>query len=260
MAKRLFERSTLFPGWVRDAIGDNKYLEFSYKNNRGHIRIDMYRLITEFNQTEFKKLISIMENNDNPPIIAGYLNATLKRVYEKFKAFNDTIRPKKPSGDEYVNEILKYLEKRNDLLVKAFNVQPFNTVEVVDTVEVIDTVEANENITELKKCNVVRLVPTQVKPIWDNAKLETHIGYNFSYRGLPLQVYRMDGWENKNSSASRIFIIDPVIGLPITNYEGMLSELEEKISEVFFKYLETIESNKESIVQIANAFKELKAA
>ena len=77
------------------------------------------------------------------------------------------------------------------------------------------------------------------------------------YRGLKLNVITDKGWV-KNDYKCNITIIDPVIGLPITSYDGTLSELEEVISQKFIPYLQTLDSNKESIVQIAHAFKKLK--
>lgn len=250
---------------ARQIIDSTDYFELTYKQGRGHFKVNMYLFITSFNQRDFNKVTDMIKTSDTPQVTAGYLNSIIKKIYADVKEMHGKYtNDKKRDDKEYQNlsDALKHLEKRNEILVKHFGVSPLIEEvkqEIVTDVEVVDTVESNENITPLKRCNVVRFIPTQVKPLWENGAIETHVGYNFEYRGMPLQVYRMDGWERTNSTVCRIFIVDPVIGLPITSYDGMLSELEDRLSEVFIGYLKTIESNKESIVQIARAFKALKA-
>jgi len=245
-SKPFGKSSTLYYKWVNDALSDNEVVEITYKQGKGHFKIDSATLITIFNQTEFKKVVTMIEGSDNPPVLAGYVNSLIKKVYDCFSN-------KLKDNDDDVSIINKWLEKRNDFLVKAFNVSPLN--EVKQDTEVI---EPTENITELKKCNVIRFIPTQLKPVWENGKIENHIGYHFEYRGMPLQAYTTDGWCRKNLNTT-IFIIDPVLGLPMTHFTGALNDIEDKLSEVFIGYLKTLESNKESIVQIATAFNKLKA-
>lgn len=252
-----------FAGFLaRQNVNYTDNFELTYKQGRGHFKVNMYLFLTSFNQRDFKKVVEMITTSDNPQVVAGYLNSIIKKIYADIKEAENKFKDDDSKEKEYQNlkDALNHLEKRNDMLVKAFNVSPLNEVkqEVITEVEVVDTVESNENITALKKCNVIRFIPTQVKPLWENGSIESHVGYHFEYRGLPLQVYRIDGWENKTSNHSKIFVIDPVIGLPVTNYDGMLSDLEEKLSEVFIGYLKTIESNKEAIVQIARAFEALK--
>lgn len=239
--------STLYPRLTREVFNDCKYFEFTYKQGKGHFKVMFDALITGFNQTEFKKVVSMMESSDNSQTLAGYLNSFIKKVYDLFNAELKNDDPDK-------KEVLDFLKKKNAILVKAFRVAP---IEEVKPAEV--PVEENENITELKKCNVIRYIPTQVKPIWENGTIENHIGYHFTYRGMPLQAYTTDGWCNKRKTTT-VFIVDPVLGLPITHYTGALADIEEILANVFIGYLKTIESNKESIVLIARAFDKLKTA
>lgn len=243
--------STLFPKWVSEVTDDCKYFEFAYKQGRGHFKIDTVMLITGFNQTEFKKVVGMIGSNDNPQILAGYLNSIIKKIYDRF---NKELKENDPDKVK----IIEWLNKRNDMLVKAFNVSTLieEVKEVQETPE-IAPVESNENLTPFKKCNVVRYIPTQLKPIWENGTTENHIGYHFEYRGMPLQAYTTDGW-CKDNLVTTIFIVDPVIGLPITHYDGALCDIEDVLAGVFMKYLQTIENHKEAIVQIARAFSKLK--
>ena len=251
--------STIYPKWINEElekIGNSDFFEFTYKQGKGHFKISIEILITGFNQTEFKKVATIIESSENPKVIAGFLNNVIIKLYDRF---NLELQGNDPDRDK----ILGWLTKRNDILVKKFDVSPVGSkqeTEVITDVEVVETVESNDNITPLKKCNVIRFIPSQVKPIWENGTIKSFIGYHFEYRGMSLQAYRSDGWENGLKKDAQIFIIDPVIGLPITSYHGLLAELEDKLSEVFINYLKTLESNKETIVQIAMAFKSLKEA
>lgn len=262
MTNKQFDKQIGF--FVREVIRENDnlhFFEFDYKAGKGHFKIITEYLISRFNLTEFKKVVSMMESNDNPQIIAGYLNSIIRRIYNNIKDANIACELKHGKADDMLVEAMEYLEKRNTILVKAFNVTPVN--EVVEPVEQTteqtteqETNLANEIMTELKRCNVNRLIPTQVKPVWENCKVETKIGYMFEYRGMPLQIVTDKGWV-KQDYTCKIFIIDPVIGLPITSYEGTLNDLDSKLSEVFINYLKTIENNKEFIVQIATAFNRL---
>lgn len=196
-----------------------------------------------------------MGSNDNPQIIAGYLNSMLRRIYNDMNDVQNTyILKHNGNEDDVLTGAMNHIEKRNDILVKLFNVAPVNEVQEVQEVQ-----EDNLIMTALKKCNVNRLIPTQLKPLWEACTLESKIGYQFTFRGMPLQVVTDKGWIN-NDMITKIYVIDPVIGLPVTSYTGTLTELEEKISEVFIGYLKTIESNKEAIVQLASAFNKLKSA
>ena len=218
-----------------------------------------------------RKIMTMIETSDNPQVIAGYINSIIVKTYNECKKCADIDRDKQANyKDDYSlimaswDYSLKYLEKRNNELVKRFGVTSVNEIkeevkEVVETQEIpeVPPVESNENLTPLKKCNVVRYIPTQVNPIWKYGLCETYVGYHFTYRGMPLQAYTTGGW-CKDNVTTTIFIVDPVIGLPITHYDGMLSDIEEVLAGVFIKYLQTIENNKEVIVQIARAFEDLK--
>ena len=267
MTNKQFDKAVGF--FVREVIRSNDNLhdfQFDYKAGKGHFKINTEVLISCFNQTEFKKVVSMMESNDNPQVIAGYLNSIIKRIYNNIKDVNLSYELKHGKSDDNLIGAMEYLEKRNDILVKALGVAPVN--EVVNDFQTIpdafepeqdleqETNLANEIMTELKRCNVNRLIPTQVKPVWENCKVETKIGYMFEYRGMPLQVVTDKGWVKQDYTCT-IFIIDPVIGLPITSYEGTLNDLDSKLSEVFINYLKTIENNKEFIVQVATAFNRL---
>ena len=251
--------------FVKNAILDSnnfKFFEFSYKQGKGNFKVLTEILITRFTITDFKKVASMMESNENPQVIAGYLNSMLKRIYnDMIEVQNSYILKHNGNEDDALNGAMEYIEKRNAILVKLFNVVPVKEVQKtevqeVQETEVIDT--ANEIMTDLKRCNVNRLIPTQVNPLWKNCKVETKIGYQFEYRGMPLQVVTDKGWISKDT-VCKVFIIDPVIGLPVSSYDGTLAELENKLSEVFINYLKTIESNKEAIVQLATAFNRLTA-
>lgn len=237
---------TNYSTWINETLSD--YIEITYKQGKGHFKIDAVNLLTVFNQTDFKQVVSIIADSENPAILAGYVNSLIKKLYIGF-----TNKLKDCDDAEKIN---KWLEKRNDILVKAFNVSPLNEEPQEEPKQEVS--ETTENITALKKCNVVRFIPTQIKPVWENGTIENHIGYHFEYRGMPLQAYTTDGW-CKDNLMTTVFIIDPVLGLPITHFAGALKDIEDKLAEVFIGYLKTLESNKESIVQIATAFKKLKA-
>lgn len=258
MASKYFEG---YAGFVaRQIISANDYFELTYKHGRGHFRVEMYLFITSFSQRDFKKVVDMMASNDNPQVVAGYINSIIKKIYTEIKEMHDRCKDDKEKAKDFENIVnaLSHLEKRNAMLVKAFNVSPLieEVKEVQETPETIP-VESNENLTPLKKCNVVRYIPTQVKPLWENGTTENHIGYHFEYRGMPLQAYTTDGW-CKDNLVTTIFIVDPVIGLPITHYDGALCDIEDVLAGVFMKYLQTIENHKEAIVQIARAFSKLK--
>ena len=255
--------------FVHNAIGDNKYLEITYNNGKGHFKIWLDTVIDNMTITEFRKVVSMIEISEDPQMLAGYLNYIIKSAY------NDCARCKEVDSDKQVNYkddyplimeswdySLNYLAKRNNELVKKFGVSPViedtkPEVPEVQETEVQENIKSNELITELKRCNVNRLIPTSIKPF--TGTITTKIGYSLEYRGMPLQIITDKGWI-KNDIQCRIEIIDPVLGLPITSFDGTLSELENKLSEVFIGYLKTIESNKENVVQIARTFQKLKSA
>lgn len=251
---------------VRNAL-DTKYIDsftINYNAGHGHFTLASSALFT-FTIKDFKRVVDIIEIADDRETVAAYVNLKLKAVYNEaikylgtMPEFTDDERKLKNEINDFVYRIIKL----HDILAKNIEVAPLVEVKKPEVPKIEDEqeIQTSENITELKKCNVIRYIPTQVNPIWQNGKLITYIGYNFEYRGMPLQVYRADGWENKQSNKCRIFIVDPVIGLPLAQYDGMLSDLESKLDEVFIKYLQTIESNKEAIVLIAKAFEALKAA
>ena len=233
---------------INAKVGYN-ILDITYKNGDGHFHIRKGNIFG-FTTSEFKKFVEVIKISTDEQSIAGYVNSLIRNVYVDIE---DLIQKTDKRQEDFIKDLTTYNKKMvkfHEILKKWFSVE--------DLVKEV-TIESNENISALKRCNVVRYIPTQLKPIWENGKTETKIGYSFEYRGLPLQVFRIDGtWENSNSKPCRIFIIDPVIGLPVTQYDGMLSDLENKVSEVFFKYLETINANAETIVQIASAFEKLK--
>ena len=265
----------LFDTIVYSEVGRDDNLTFTYKQGKGHFSIKPASII-DFKVGEFRRFLEVVAMSSDSNMIAGYINSMLRKIYEAVILEAKNIIPTTLEQDEFKQELTGYLDKLikfNDILSKSYNVKniatPIETVTLsaknpvkkeapqeVQETEVIDT--ANEIMTDLKRCNVNRLIPTQIKPVWENAKLEVKIGYQFNYRGMDLQLFTDKGWVNKDYQC-KIFIVDPVIGLPITSYDGTLSELENKLSEVFINYLKTIESNKEAIVQIANSFKNLKA-
>ena len=236
-------------------ITNEDYFEVTYKHSKGHYKIGMQYLLLYMPYTDFKKVALMISTSDDAQTLAGYLNSIIRKLYDKINTLNDI--------DGYA-EALKFLEKRSGLLVKYCNISPLKEKkeaipEVGSIVEKIvnDTITSHELMTELKRCNVHKLVPTQVKPIWENCKIDLRIGYSFEYRGFKFNIITDKGWVT-NDYQCKITIIDPVIGLPVTSYDGTISELEDKLSQVFMPYLQTLESNKETIVQIAHAFKELK--
>lgn len=266
MANKYFEG---FAGFLaRQIISAGDYFELTYKHGRGHFKVEMYLFITSFSQRDFKKVVEMMESSDSPQVVAGYVNSIIKKIYAEVKTAYDKFTEKLTDGEkvdskeyQYLSDALSHLEKRNAMLVKAFDVSPLGE-EVKQEVQEVAPVESSENessenMTPLKKCNVVRYIPTQVNPVWKYGLIETHVGYHFEYRGMPLQAYTTDGW-CKNDADTTVFIVDPVIGLPVTHYDGALSDIEEVLAGAFIKYLQTIESNKEAIVQIARAFEDLK--
>lgn len=240
-------KSSCMPQVVNEVLSDNEFFEFTYKQGKGKFKIDTAILLVVFNQKEFSQVANMISTNENPQVLAGFLNSLLKKLYQKFNEEFNTF----PADME---KIEKWFSKRNDILVKLFNVSPLNdTKEDKQT----DIPTGNEIMSDLKRCNVSRFIPTQIKPVWENAKVESKIGYQFNYRGMDLQLVTNKGWVSENT-VCKVFIIDPVVGLPITSYEGTITELEDRLSEVFINYLKTIESNKEFIVQVAKTFKELK--
>lgn len=238
---------------INAKVGGN-YIEITYNNGKGHFKI-VKSAIFNYTISDFRKLVDIIKLSNDGDTLAGYINSLVRVVYEEVE---NTIKNTDKRNEDLIKDFTIYnnkMVKYNEVLKKWFKVEDL----IKKPIE--STIESNANITELKKCNVIRYIPTQLKPIWENGKTETKIGYSFEYRGLPLQVFRIDGtWENNESKSCRIFVIDPVIGLPVTQYDGMITDLEDKISQVFFKYLETLNNNAETIVQIANAFKKLKSA
>ncbi len=251
---------------VRSAL-DTKYIDsftITYNAGHGHFTLASSALFT-FTLKDFKRVVDIIEIADDRETVAAYVNLKLRAVYDEAIKYLGTIQVFNEDDQKFKNEINDFVYriiKLHDILAKNIEVAPLVEVKKPEVPKIEDEqeIQTSENITELKKCNVIRYIPTQVNPVWQNGKVETFIGYNFSYRGMPLQVYRADGWENRTSTSTRVYIVDPVIGLPLAQYDGMLSDLESKLDEVFIKYLQTIESNKEAIVLIADAFKKLKEA
>lgn len=255
-------RSTVFHTWVNEELnGTKEYFSFEYNYGKGKFNIDTGYLICVANQKDFRKIVGMFATNNDPNTLAGYLNFLLKTVYNRFNTYMNDEDPDK-------RKILEYLEKKNAILAKDYKVSPLKEVSEKTTDnkgslaekivnDIVESKESHELMTDLKRCNVFKLVPTQVNPFWENCKIDLRIGYSLEYRGLKLNVITDKGWV-KNDYKCNITIIDPVIGLPITSYVGTLSELEEVISQKFIPYLQTLDSNKESIVQIAHAFKKLK--
>ena len=243
---------------IRTTINDAP-LTFKYKNGRGKFSINM-QFILSYTQTEFKKLCTIVADADDNREVAGYINSILRSVYEEVNRANKNIIPKYPDDDVLKKDLADYakrIEKLHDILNKFVEVAPLtydsnNDMEVQEVENI-----GSELLTPLKRCNVKRFIPTQIKPVWENGKVETKIGYSFEYRGMPLQAITNRGWVNSDYPC-KVFIIDPVVGLPVASYDGTLADIEDKLSEVFIGYLKTIESNKEYIVQIATAFNKLK--
>ena len=204
-------------------------------------------------------------------MIAGYINSKFKAIYKdviqeakRIHDSSDCLEDEK--NVKVLTDFAMRLIKLHDILGKNIEISPIVETEkkevkepevIQESKEPEDINTANEIMSDLKRSNVYRLIPTQINPVWENAKIDIKIGYNFNYRGMALQVVTDSGWVSKDYNC-KIFVIDPVIGLPITSYEGTISELEDRLSNVFINYLKTIESNKESIVQLANAFKKLK--
>ena len=226
-SKPFGKSSTLYYKWINETLSDNEVVEITYKQGKGHFKIDSAMLLTIFNQTEFKKVVSMIESSDNPPILAGYINSLIKKIYDCFSN-------KLKDDFEDAEKINKWLEKRNDFLVKAFNASPLNEEPKEETKQEVS--ETTENITALKKCNVVRFIPTQIKPVWENGTIENHIGYHFEYRGMPLQAYTTDGW-CKDNLMTTVFIVDPVLGLPITHFAGALKDIEDKFKKAWADYI-----------------------
>lgn len=246
---------------VKTEVGNDNPIMFSYKENKGKFSI-LPTAIIDMKVGEFRRFLDIVAISENPKVIAGFINVILRKVYNAVIKEAKNIIAVDLATDKLKQELTGYCDKLikfNDILLKSYEVKNIAIPYVVDVIEEVqkENIKTSENITALKRCNVNRLIPTQVKPIWNNCKMVVKIGYSFEYRGMPLQVVTDKGWV-KNDCECKVFIIDPVIGLPITSYDGTLTDLEDKLAEVFIGYLKTIESNKESIVQIANAFKKLK--
>lgn len=254
-------KSTQFHVWVNEELKNNDNFSFTYNYGKGKFHIDAGYLICVATQRDFRKIVGMFATNEDPNTIAGYLNFLIRKVYERFDSYLNDNDPDK-------RKVLDYLEKKNNILAKDYKVSPLQEVsdntsntegslaeKIVN--DIVESKESHELMTELKRCNVHKLVPTQVKPIWENCKIDLRIGYSLEYRGFKFNIITDKGWVT-NDYQCKITIIDPVIGLPVTSYDGTLSELEDKLSQVFMPYLQTLESNKETIVQIAHAFKELK--
>ena len=237
---------------------NNTPIEFTYKNGKGKFAIYPYSVVN-MKVGEFRKFMSIVNMSDDGAMITGYINSILRSIYAEVIITAKSIIATDLETDKFKNELTGYLDKLikfNDIMLKDYEVKNIAyNLNSSEKSEISENIESNENISELKRCNVNRLIPTSVKPF--NGEIVVKIGYSLEYRGMPLQIITDKGWV-KNDLTCKIEIIDPVLGLPITSFNGTLSDLENKLSEVFINYLRTIESNKENVVQIANIFKKLK--
>lgn len=249
----------MFINMVISAGLNNDLFSFSYKNGKGHFSIYPFDIMSMKNN-EFKKFCSIVAIADDSLMVAGYINSMIRTVYNDMLKSCKEIVPKDLEDEKLKSALTDYAMKMikfHDILAKFVEVEDL-VKPVKEEVQVHDTIDtSNEIMTELKRCNVHKLIPTQTNPVWKNCKLDLRIGYQFNYRGMDLQLITDKGWVTEYTHC-KIYVIDPVIGLPITSYEGTVKDLEEKLSEVFIGYLKTIESNKEFIVQVAKTFKELK--
>ena len=127
-------RSSCMPQTVNEALSDNEFFEFTYKNGKGKFRIDTAILLVVFNQRDFTQVANMISTNDNPQVLAGYLNSLIKKLYQLFVKEYNTF----PSDLE---KIEKWLLKRNDILVKLFNVSPLKEVQETQVQEVQEVQE-----------------------------------------------------------------------------------------------------------------------
>lgn len=105
------------------------YIDITYKNGKGHFKVLYYNLVCKFPQADYKKVISLLSEDNE-----GYNKAI--ELHDLYKSMSDKLielKSKTKEADEKseIQDALNRLDKLNKVLVDSFGIEELQTEKTI---------------------------------------------------------------------------------------------------------------------------------
>ena len=178
-----------------------------FKSNKGHFKVNLENAITSWTIQEFKKFVSIIDVSVDPFQAASFTHDFIASIVtsltkSKSELIGNAYIADRKDIDTFINRLCKF----NDVLVNSYG---------------IEIIEIDNPTPKYKKCIVYA-------DLWIDSRhsIQLFDGYQFTFRGYTLQVYK-----DKNN---RKKIIVPSCGLAINSFTGQIKLAHEYLQNIDF--------------------------
>ena len=176
---------------------DNDYFEIDYKSGHGHFKILRFNLICKFTLTDFKKVISMLKDDNAGPEKAENLHTLFVNIAKELNDNKDVFNYDKKilSG---ISEAFNRINKLNEILMNAFSVAALDIEQPI----------------KMTKTTAYKMIKRDQLSIDYNAKAFNKFGFTW----IVSSDTKIKGLKH---------IIVPCCGLPCASFNGSFKEAIE---------------------------------